>query len=106
MEFLETIAMPKAVHVRASHINAEKYESSISSVHMSSSGNTGSDPAYGVEVCQCPREYSGTSCEKCAKGYTRYVDGSCVKCDCNGKATQCHPETGVCIGCTGNTMGK
>ena len=98
--------MPQALHVRANHISADKFESTISPVQMSSSGDVGIDRAYGIENCQCPKEYTGTSCEKCAKGYTRYVDGTCVKCNCNGKATDCDPETGVCTGCAGNTMGK
>ena len=104
-QFLEAIAKPKAIHIRASHATADKYESSISPVVMSTSREAGADRAYGIEQCKCPKEYTGTSCEKCAKGYTRYIDGTCVKCNCNGKAKDCDPETGVCVGCTGNTMG-
>ena len=104
-QFLEAIAKPKAVHIRASHTTAEKHESRLSQVLMLTSSETGRDRAYGIEQCQCPKEYTGTSCEKCAKGYTRYIDGTCVKCNCNGKANNCDPESGVCSGCTGNTMG-
>ena len=104
-QFLEAIAKPKAIRIRASHTTAEKHESSISPVFMSTSSETGADRAYGIEQCQCPKEYTGTSCEKCAKGYTRSADGTCVQCNCNGKAKDCDPETGVCSGCTGNTMG-
>lgn len=104
-EFLETIAVPKAVHIRASHTTGEKYESTLSPVLLSSSSETGVDRAHGIETCQCPKEYTGTSCEKCARGYTRSVGGSCVQCNCNGKTKDCDAETGVCNGCTENTMG-
>lgn len=32
------------------------------------------DLAVGVEQCQCPSEYEGTSCQNPAPGYFRYVE--------------------------------
>ena len=63
--------------------------------------NTGQERAYAVEMCECPREYQGTSCEDCAIGYTRSTSGvhlgTCVPCDCSGHSTECDPDTGACF---------
>ena len=37
-------------------------------------------------------------------GFTREIANSgpfakCVLCSCNGRSTQCDPESGVCVGC-------
>ncbi|CAJ0931798.1 unnamed protein product, partial [Mesorhabditis belari] len=66
-------------------------------------------PAYEVEQCQCPPGYTGTSCEKCAPGFSRsgkglYL-GTCERCECNGHASQCDKEYGFCIDCQHNTEG-
>ncbi|XP_045130066.1 basement membrane-specific heparan sulfate proteoglycan core protein-like isoform X13 [Portunus trituberculatus] len=72
--------------------------------------NTGQERAYAVEMCECPREYQGTSCEDCAIGYTRSTSGvhlgTCVPCDCSGHSTECDPDTGVCFNCKNNTAGN
>lgn len=68
--------------------------------------------AIGVEVCECPSEYEGTSCQNPADGYYRYryheiqiqqahLDfeqyiGRAVECECNGRSDRCHKETGYC----------
>ncbi|XP_022090462.1 basement membrane-specific heparan sulfate proteoglycan core protein-like isoform X3 [Acanthaster planci] len=72
--------------------------------------NTGQSQALSVEDCQCPEGYTGLSCEDCAVGYSR-VDqglylGICVPCQCNGHASTCSRETGVCIDCLHNTVGE
>lgn len=50
-----------------------------------------------VEVCKCPKGYTGLSCEKCEWGYVK-ADGNesnegnrheCIKCDCNGHSASC-----------------
>lgn len=55
-----------------------------------------------VENCRCPEGYNGLSCQRCAQGYLRVADGPsglgrCVRCNCNGHATSCDPETGRCL---------
>ncbi|XP_068695326.1 laminin subunit beta-1-like isoform X2 [Montipora foliosa] len=63
-----------------------------------------------VENSTCHMNYTGLSCERCALGFTREVNGSgkfgrCVLCSCNNRSTQCHGETGVCINCKVGTYG-
>ena len=63
-----------------------------------------------VELCDCPREFTGDSCQQCAEGYTRLVPNSgpyrtCVPCSCNGNSDRCDSNTGVCLDCKYNTTG-
>ena len=55
-----------------------------------------------VESCRCPEGYTGLSCQRCAQGYLRVSDGRgglgrCVRCNCNGHATACDPDSGRCL---------
>ncbi|KAJ8668735.1 hypothetical protein QAD02_010398 [Eretmocerus hayati] len=65
--------------------------------------------ASSVEQCQCPPNYSGLSCEECAKGYYRVPEGPyggyCVKCECNHHADACDVNTGICFDCKNGTTG-
>ncbi|GIY26654.1 laminin subunit alpha-2 [Caerostris darwini] len=74
--------------------------------------------AKGVELCRCPREYIGTSCQDPAPGYYRRhkpnfmnskdildLVGWAEPCACNNHTNVCDKETGICINCGGNTMG-
>ena len=63
-----------------------------------------------VEECSCPRNRLGSRCGVCAPGYRtdRPLAGEfalCVRCFCNFHSSSCDPETGVCLNCTGNTVG-
>lgn len=65
-----------------------------------------------VEQCACPDGYVGLSCESCAWGYARVAaDGAnatataglasghrglCARCNCNGHAATCDPNSNVC----------
>lgn len=55
-----------------------------------------------VEDCRCPEGYTGLSCQRCADGYLSISDGRggvgrCVRCNCNGHATSCDPDSGMCL---------
>uniref|UniRef100_A0A0N5ATM8 Laminin subunit alpha n=1 Tax=Syphacia muris TaxID=451379 RepID=A0A0N5ATM8_9BILA len=62
----------------------------------------------GVEVCECPENYGGNSCELCVSGYRRVNNqlygGKCEKCNCEGHSDECDPFTGHCLNCKANTF--
>ncbi|XP_042607365.1 basement membrane-specific heparan sulfate proteoglycan core protein-like isoform X18 [Cyprinus carpio] len=86
-------------------------ESSISNIQMDIAvpHPTGTERALEVEECACPQGYTGPSCQDCDVGYTRtpglYL-GTCEKCDCHGHASGCESETGDCLNCLHNTVGR
>lgn len=47
----------------------------------------------------CDNLTTGTNCELCRPGYygNPVNGGACHKCECNGQATHCHPETAKCF---------
>lgn len=75
------------------------------------SGST-NNLAIGIEQCQCPSMYNGTSCQNPANGYYRYRTdavwnenekigierfvGQALACECNGRSNRCDIETGYC----------
>ncbi|XP_053704727.1 laminin subunit alpha-5 isoform X1 [Synchiropus splendidus] len=65
--------------------------------------------ANNVEICMCPANYLGDSCQKCAPGYYRDTIGlflgKCVPCNCNGHSDTCLDGTGICLNCQHNTVG-
>ncbi|XP_026099662.1 basement membrane-specific heparan sulfate proteoglycan core protein isoform X26 [Carassius auratus] len=86
-------------------------ESSISNIEMDIAvpRSTGNERALEVEECACPQGYTGPSCQDCDVGYTRtpglYL-GTCEKCDCHGHASGCDSDTGDCLNCLHNTVGR
>ena len=75
-------------------------------------------PALGVEVCECPGKYKGTSCQDPGRGFYRYyktsyaeseiiIDlvGESLPCMCNGRADSCEPDSGFCQACREHTAG-
>uniref|UniRef100_A0AAQ6AFP7 Laminin subunit alpha 5 n=1 Tax=Amphiprion ocellaris TaxID=80972 RepID=A0AAQ6AFP7_AMPOC len=65
--------------------------------------------ANNVEICMCPANYLGDSCQKCAPGYYRDTIGlflgKCVPCNCNGHSDHCLDGSGICVSCQHNTAG-
>lgn len=53
--------------------------------------------------CYCRPNVAGRDCSRCAPGYWNFP--SCQRCECNGHADLCHPETGVCFNCRDYTSG-
>ena len=64
--------------------------------------------ASSVEQCDCPVQYRGSSCERCAEGFYRsrqhgpYL-GTCLPCQCHDRAATCDPHTGHCRVCNRHT---
>lgn len=66
-----------------------------------------------VEECECPRGYTGNSCEECTFGHVRTYENTtthqqiakCSPCGCNGHAETCDLVTGICGQCHHNTEG-
>ncbi|XP_041979492.1 laminin subunit alpha-3-like [Aricia agestis] len=77
--------------------------------------------APGVERCDCPRGYDAASCQLPAVGFWMpsssprvmhvsgtvviRLDGAAEPCNCRGRASACHPNTGHCMNCSNNTAG-
>lgn len=66
---------------------------------------------HGIELCECPSQYSSSSCQNPSIGYYRYFEnnrtvpvstiiidviGEAAKCECNGLSTVCDINTGTC----------
>lgn len=76
------------------------------SVTLDSTGTGIGNEVDWVEQCQCPySNYTGLSCEACSEGYTRFDDGTCQLCHCNGFSSSCDANNGTCFDCSGNTTG-
>ncbi|XP_014473559.1 PREDICTED: laminin subunit alpha-1 isoform X3 [Dinoponera quadriceps] len=74
--------------------------------------------AIGVEICECPAEYNGTSCQDPSIGYYRWhmnttatstgvldLVGQARRCQCSGRSDVCDRETGYCLNCREYTTG-
>ncbi|CAG5123328.1 unnamed protein product, partial [Candidula unifasciata] len=109
--FLTVLADIEAILIRATyHTVMDTVTLSDLRMEIAVPRPTGQRPAPEVESCVCPEGYTGLSCQECAGGYLRVEDsgtaiGRCVRCSCNGHATSCDPETGVCQNCQHNTVG-
>ncbi|XP_071805292.1 basement membrane-specific heparan sulfate proteoglycan core protein-like isoform X3 [Asterias amurensis] len=109
--FLMALADVEYIFIRATY-HQEMASSRIRDISMDIAvpQNTGQPQAMAVEDCQCPNGYRGLSCEDCATGYSRMGQGLylgvCIPCQCNGHASSCNSETGVCIDCLHNTVGE
>uniref|UniRef100_A0A3B5MAA9 Uncharacterized protein n=1 Tax=Xiphophorus couchianus TaxID=32473 RepID=A0A3B5MAA9_9TELE len=98
--------------IRATYVDS-MVETSISDIKMDIAVPhvTGSERALEVEECACPVGYRGASCQvDCDVGYARTTSGlylgTCERCNCNGYASSCDPETGRCLQCLHNTDGE
>ena len=92
------------IYIKGSYGSSHSSFSRLSSVSVDSAVSQSSeadDPALSVEICECPRGYTGGSCQLCSPGYysTRSDKWGpiCVECNCHGHANTCHPETGECV---------
>ena len=76
--------------------------------------NGHSDCLANTSTCRqpCTNLTIGDHCDKCVTGYwgNPLNGGKCLPCDCNNRATFCHPDTGKCFcsmkGLTGDHCDK
>ncbi|XP_037132642.1 laminin subunit alpha-3-like isoform X1 [Syngnathus acus] len=108
-ELMMVLAGLARLEIRALYFT-QSQRLSLGQVGLEEATDTGTGgPGNTVEVCSCPPQFAGDSCQKCAAGYFR--DGSgpylgrCVPCNCNGLAEQCEDWTGKCLNCQYNTAG-
>ncbi|XP_056377714.1 laminin subunit alpha-3 isoform X2 [Hyla sarda] len=108
-ELMMILSRLESLHIRALYFSETQRltlgEVGLEDVTISGSGRV----ALNVEICACPPEYTGDSCQECAPGHYRenkglYL-GRCVPCRCNGHSTRCHDGSGICINCQHNTEG-
>ncbi|XP_039092940.1 laminin subunit alpha-5 isoform X4 [Hyaena hyaena] len=109
-ELMMVLAGLEQLHIRALFSQTSSAVS-LRRVALEVAGEVGGGPpASNVELCMCPANYLGDSCQDCAPGYYRDVKGlflgRCVPCQCHGHSDRCLPGSGVCVGCQHNTQGR
>ncbi|XP_039610679.1 laminin subunit alpha-3-like isoform X3 [Polypterus senegalus] len=107
-EMMMVLAGLDGLRIRALYFT-ESQRLTLGEVGLEDVSPTGSGiAALSVEVCKCPPEVRGDSCQKCAPGYYRdkglYL-GRCVPCSCNGLANECEDGSGKCLNCQRNAAG-
>ncbi|XP_041102067.1 laminin subunit alpha-3-like isoform X2 [Polyodon spathula] len=108
-ELMMVLAGLDGLRIRALYFT-ESQRLALGEVGLEGVSPTGSGAAASnVEVCTCPAEDRGDSCQKCAPGYYRdnkglYL-GRCVPCVCNGHSNTCEDGSGKCLNCLRNTAG-
>ncbi|XP_048384559.1 laminin subunit alpha-3 [Stegostoma tigrinum] len=108
-DFMLLLSNLEELHIRALYYS-QTQRLSLGQVQLEEASVSGTgNPATDVEVCSCPPNYLGDSCQKCAIGYYRdwngFFSGRCVPCRCHGHSKQCADRSGRCIDCKHNTEG-
>lgn len=118
--FLQTLTNLTSLHILAWPYAVDSSSSSIVAVQLqnvdlrtTNNVSPSRSLARHIEVCACPPNYAGTSCETCARGYYKQYSGTngahsytCVPCQCNSQSDVCDVETGHCLACQNHTTGK
>lgn len=109
-ELMAVLSSLEGLHIRGLHFT-ETQRLTLGEVGLEEASDTGSGPrAHLVEMCTCPPDYTGDSCQGCRPGYYRDIKsfpaGRCVPCNCNGHSNRCQDGSGVCINCQHNTAGE
>nr|KAF6358406.1 laminin subunit alpha 3 [Pipistrellus kuhlii] len=109
-ELMTVLSGLEAVRLRGLYFS-ETQRLSLSGVGLEEASDTGSGRrAHTVEMCACPPDYTGDSCQGCSPGYYRDYrglhTGRCVPCNCNGHSTRCQDGSGSCINCQHHTVGE
>ncbi|XP_029108823.1 multiple epidermal growth factor-like domains protein 9 isoform X1 [Scleropages formosus] len=56
-------------------------------------------------MCTCKMGVYGPQCDDCQPGYFRFSSTGCQPCQCHNHSSYCHPQSGICLECQGNTQG-
>uniref|UniRef100_A0AAV2MTG6 Laminin EGF-like domain-containing protein n=1 Tax=Knipowitschia caucasica TaxID=637954 RepID=A0AAV2MTG6_KNICA len=57
-------------------------------------------------TCVCKTGVYGPKCDDCHPGFFHFSSTGCRPCQCNNHTSNCHPQSGVCLNCEGNTQGS
>ncbi|XP_028828955.1 multiple epidermal growth factor-like domains protein 9 [Denticeps clupeoides] len=56
-------------------------------------------------ICECKTGVYGDKCDDCLPGFFHFSSTGCQHCQCNNHSSYCHPQSGICVNCQGNTKG-
>ncbi|TRY99306.1 hypothetical protein DNTS_003995 [Danionella cerebrum] len=56
-------------------------------------------------MCFCKMGVHGDKCDDCHPGFSHFSSTGCKPCQCNNHSSYCHPQSGFCVNCQGNTEG-
>ncbi|XP_058846993.1 LOW QUALITY PROTEIN: laminin subunit alpha-5-like [Acipenser ruthenus] len=109
-ELMMVLVGLEVLQIRALHSQSSVSVSLERVVLEGASQATSGSAASNVEICMCPANYRGESCQECAPGFYRDTKGlflgKCVPCNCNGHSDECLPGSGICVNCQHNTEGN
>lgn len=102
-QFMYVLKELNAIYIRATYWT-DTFSSQLADVYLTMADededNYNLYEELSIERCQCPLGYTGNSCEDCAPGYYRDLNGPhggyCVPCECNHHADTCDLYTGIC----------
>ncbi|XP_031732644.1 multiple epidermal growth factor-like domains protein 9 [Anarrhichthys ocellatus] len=57
-------------------------------------------------ICVCKTGVYGPKCDECHPGFFHFSSTGCRPCQCRNHTNSCHPQSGVCLNCEGNTQGS
>ncbi|XP_070689907.1 multiple epidermal growth factor-like domains protein 9 [Pempheris klunzingeri] len=57
-------------------------------------------------ICVCKTGVYGPKCDECHPGFFHFSSTGCRPCQCHNHTNYCHPQSGVCLNCEGNTQGS
>ncbi|XP_077457201.1 multiple epidermal growth factor-like domains protein 9 [Stigmatopora argus] len=57
-------------------------------------------------ICVCKAGVYGPKCDECHPGFFHFSSTGCQHCQCHNHTSYCHPQSGVCLNCEGNTQGS
>nr|XP_019596793.1 PREDICTED: laminin subunit alpha-3 isoform X1 [Rhinolophus sinicus] len=105
-ELMTVLSRLEDVRLRGLYFT-ETQRLTLSGVGLEQASDTGSGRrAHHVEMCACPPDYTGDSCQGCSPGHYRDLyTGRCAPCDCNRHSNRCQDGSGICINCQHNTAG-